>query len=93
MEFSPSKLKMAALVAGTTAATVLALNYGAHVGSAYAYGKFCVPQDVWDMARSFVTTASPVCTFLLNTMQVTQNNFAVVITTTIAALAAGVLKA
>jgi hypothetical protein len=93
MEFSPSKLKMAALVAVNMAATVLALNYGVHVGSAYAYSKFCIPQDVWDVARSFVTTASPVCSFLLNTMQVTQNNFAIVITTTVTTLAATALKA
>lgn len=83
---------MAALVAVKTAATVLALNYGVHVSSAYAYSKFCVPQDMWDIARSFVTTASPVCSFLLNTMQVTQNNFAVVITTSIASLLAAGLK-
>lgn len=81
-----------ALVAAKTAMTVLAINYGVHVGSAYAYSKLCVPQDVWDMARSFVTTASPVCTFLLNTMQVTQNNFMVVVTTTIASLAAAAVK-
>jgi len=83
---------MASIVALKTAATVLALNYGAHVGSAYAYSKFCVPQDVWDVARSFVTTASPVCSFLLTTMQVTQNNFAIVVTTTIASLTAAALK-
>ncbi len=82
-----------ALVAAKTAATVLALNYGVHVGSSYAYSKLCVPQDVWDIARSFVTTASPVCTFLLNTMQVTQNNFMIVVTTTLASLAASALKA
>ncbi len=81
-----------ALVAAKTAAAVLALNYGVHVGSSYAYSKFCVPQDMWDVARSFVTTASPVCSFLLNAMQVTQNNFALVITTTFASLAAAALK-
>jgi len=83
---------MATIVALKTAATVLALNYGAHVGSAYAYSKLCVPQDMWDVARSFVTTASPVCSFLLQTMQVTQNQFAVVISTTLAALTTAVLK-
>jgi hypothetical protein len=83
---------MASIVAFKTAATVLALNYGAHVGSAYAYSKFCVPQDVWDVARSFVTTASPVCSFLLGVMQGTQNNFAIVVTTTIASLTAAALK-
>jgi hypothetical protein len=81
-----------AMVAVKTAATVLALNYGAHVGSAYVYSKVCVPQDMMDMARSFVTTASPVCSFLLNVMQVTQNNFTLVVTTTLASLAASALK-
>jgi hypothetical protein len=83
---------MAALVAVQTAVLAVAMNYGVHVGSSYAYSKLCVPQTVWDITRSFVTTASPVCSFLLTTMQVTQNNFAVVITTTLATMAAGVLK-
>ena len=83
---------MAALVAVKTAALAIAMNYGVHVGSSYAYGKLCVPQTVWDVARSFVTTASPVCAFLLSTMQVTQSNFAVVLTTTVASIVAGVLK-
>lgn len=81
-----------ALVAVKAAALALAVNYGVHVGSSYAYMKFCVPQTVWDVAQSFVTTASPVCSFLLTTMQVTQSNFAVVITTTLAAIATGMLK-
>lgn len=84
---------MATLVALKTAGAVLALNYGAHVGSAYAYGSVCVPHGLWDVVQSFVTTASPVCACLLNTMQVTQNNFAVVVTTTLASLLAGVMKA
>lgn len=83
---------MAALVAVKTAALAVAMNYGVHVGSSYAYARLCVPQTVWDVARSFATTASPVCSFLLSTMQVTQSNFAVVITTTLATIAAGVLK-
>ncbi len=83
---------MAALVAVKTAALAVAMNYGVHVGSSYAYSALCVPQTVWDVARSFATTASPICAFLLNTMQITQNNFAVVITTTLASIAAGILK-
>ena len=75
-----------------TAGIALAMNYGVHVGSSYAYTKYCVPQTVWDIAHSFATTASPVCTFLLNTMQVTQSNFAVVITTTLVGILANVLK-
>jgi hypothetical protein len=84
---------MAMILAVKTAALAVAMNYGVHVGSSYAFTKLCVPQTVWDIAGSIVTTASPVCSFLLSTMQVTQNNFAVVMTTTLAALMAGALKA
>jgi len=85
-------VKMAALVAAKTAALVVTMNYGVHVGAALAYSQFCVPQSVWGIAQSFVATASPVCSFLLTTMQVTQNNLAVVITTTLASLTAAALK-
>jgi len=81
-----------ALVALKAAGLALALNYGVHVGSSFAYARYCVPQTVWDVAQSFITTASPICSFLLTTMQVTQNNFALVITTSLAAIATGVLK-
>lgn len=83
---------MATTAAVKTAGLVLVANYAVHVGSAYVYSRACVPQDMWDLARSFATTASPVCSFLLNTMQVTQNNFTVVVTTSLAALVAGFLK-
>lgn len=81
-----------ALVAVKAAAIALAMNYGVHVGSSFAYAKVCVPHTIWDIAQSVVATASPVCGFLLSTMQITQSNFAVVVTTTLATLAAGVLK-
>ena len=64
----------------------LAMNYGVHVGSSLAFQSLCVPHTIWDIAQSVVSTASPVCGFLLNTMQLTQNTFAVTITTTVAAL-------
>lgn len=83
---------MAALAAVNTAVLAVAMNYGVHVGASYVYNKFCVPQSIWDLASSFATTASPMCSFLLSTMQVTQSNFALVITTTLAGLASGVLK-
>lgn len=70
----------------------LAMNYGVHVGSSLAFDALCVPHSVWDIAQSVVTTASPVCGFLLNTMQVTQNTFAVTLTTTAAALISSALK-
>ena len=81
-----------ALVAVKAAGLALAMNYGVHVGASFAYAKVCVPQSIWDVAQSLATAASPVCSFLLSTMQVTQNNFAVVITSSLAAIAAGVLK-
>lgn len=84
-------MKMA-LVATKAALLAMTLNYGVHLGSSFAYMKFCLPQDLYDTARAFVTTASPMCTMLLSTMQLTQNNVAVVITTSIAAIVAGALK-
>lgn len=81
-----------ALVVLKAAGLALAMNYGVHVGASYAYAKVCIPQTIWDIAHSFATTASPVCSFLLTTMQVTQNNFAVVITTTLVTAATGLLK-
>ena len=78
---------MAAVAALKAAGLALAVNYGVHVGSSLAYHQVCVPNVVslYDIALSFVTTASPVCSFLLNTMQITQNNFAVAVTTGLAA--------
>jgi hypothetical protein len=71
----------------------LAMNYGVHVGSSLTFESLCIPHSLWDLARSVVSTASPVCGFLLQTMQVTQNNFAVAVTTTVAALVAKALTA
>ena len=79
-------------VALKAAALAITFNYGAHVSSSYAFNAFCVPKSIWDIPLSVVTTASPVCSFLLNVMQLTQNNFAVGLTTTVAALVAGALK-
>lgn len=71
----------------------LAMNYGVHVGSSLTFESVCIPHSVWELAQSVVSTASPVCGFLLQTMQVTQNNFAVAVTTTVAALVAKALTA
>ena len=72
-----------ALVVIKTAATALAINYGTNIVTSIAYNKLCVPQDIWGLAQSIVATASPVCTTLLNIMQFTQNNFAVVMSTSL----------
>lgn len=73
-------------------AATLAMNYGVHVGSSLAFESLCVPHTIWEVAQSVVSVASPVCGFLLNTMQMTQNTFAVTLTTTVAALVAGALS-
>jgi hypothetical protein len=80
------------LFAVKTAGMALAMNYGVHVGASLGYTKFCMPQSVWDIGQSLVSTASPVCSFLLNTMHVTQSNYAGVITTTLVGIAAGILR-
>lgn len=81
-----------ALAALKAAAIAVSLNYGAHLSSSLAFNYFCTPHTLWDIPASIVTTASPVCSFLLTVMQTTQNNFAVGITTTIVSIASGVLK-
>jgi len=75
-------------VAVKAVAVTLAMNYGVHVGSSLAFESVCVPHSMWDLAQTIVSTASPICGLLLSTMQVTQNTFAVTVTTTVAALVA-----
>jgi hypothetical protein len=75
------------------AVVALGVNYAVHMGSALAYGKLCVPETLWNIAQSLVSTASPVCSALLQTMTLTQNNYAVVLTTTLATTLANSLKA
>ena len=81
-----------ALVVMKVAGLALGVNYGVHVTSALAYGKLCVPETIWGIANSIVATASPVCSLLLSTMTLTQNNYAVILTTSIAAAMAGLIK-
>lgn len=71
----------------------IGLNYGTHLAASYAHTSFCLPHSVADVLQSFVTTASPVCSLLLNTMQVTQTNFATILTTTIVSTVATSLRA
>ena len=80
------------MAAVTSAVVALGVNYGVHVVSALAYNKFCLPETLWDIAQSLVSTASPVCSVLLQTMTLTQNNYAVVLTTTLATTLAHSLK-
>lgn len=77
-----------ALVVAKTALLTLGLNYGVHYTSARLYDWVCVPHSLTDLVTSLATTASPVCSFLLNTMTVTQNNYAVVMASTVTTLLA-----
>lgn len=70
------------------AATTLGLNYGVHYVAARAYDYICVPHSLSGLLQSFVTTASPVCSAALQIMQVTQGNYATVLTSTVATLVA-----
>lgn len=74
------------------AVATLGLNYGVHYLSASAYNYFCMPHSIGDVLHSFVTTASPVCSSLIQVTQVTQNNYATVLTATVAAVLAKTLN-
>ena len=77
-----------ALAAAKVAFFSLGLNYGVHYTSARLYDWVCVPHSLSELVTSLATTASPVCSFLLHTMTATQNNYAVVMTSTVTALLA-----
>lgn len=83
---------MATILIIKAAGLTLAANYGVHTAAAMAYDYVCVPHSIWDIPYSIVATASPVCTFLVSTIHLTQTNFATVLSTTVAAALVGVLK-
>ena len=72
-----------ALVVLKASALSLGLNYGVHYASAKLYDWVCVPHSWQEVARSLVTTASPVCSVLLQVMTVTQHNYASVMSVAI----------
>jgi hypothetical protein len=75
-----------------TALAGMGLNYGIHVTAAWGYHTFCIPHSFWELAQSIVTTASPVCSFALSTMQVTQSNYAAMLSTTVLTGLTGILR-
>ena len=83
---------MAIIIVFKAAAMTMAANYGVHTVAAMAYDQLCVPHSFWDLPYTLVATASPVCSFLVSTIQLTQSNFATVLSTTIAASLVGFLK-
>jgi hypothetical protein len=74
------------------ASIAVGLNYGTYVTASYAFKEFCIPGSVWDIPVSFLTAASPACSFLVSVIQTTQNNFAVAFVSTLTTLAASALR-
>jgi len=72
-----------ALVLAKTILLSLGLNYGVHYTSLRLYDVYCIPHNLEEVVQSLVTSASPVCSFLLNAMTVTQNNYAVTVTSAV----------
>jgi hypothetical protein len=83
---------MAAIVALKAAGATLAFNYVVNVGSSWVYSELCVPHSVWDIPQSIVATASPVCSFFVSAIHFTQGTFSTVLSTTVAATLASVLR-
>jgi hypothetical protein len=81
-----------ALVAAQVATLSLGVNYGVHYLSSRLYDQYCIPHSWEGMIQSLVTTASPVCSFLLHTMTMTQNNYATIVSATIVSLVTTSLK-
>ena len=68
------------------------LNYGVHYGCARFYDMFCVPHSFAEIAQTLVSTASPVCSVALGVVQMTQSNYASIITVSLAGSLINVLK-
>ena len=64
-----------------TTAVGVGLNYVLHFVSGYVYNWLCIPHDFSQVLNSFVTTASPVCSAVVNVLQASQQNYANVIMT------------
>jgi hypothetical protein len=83
---------MALILPIKAAIVAVGLNYGTYVTASYAFREFCVPSSVWDIPVSFLTAASPACSFLVSVIQTTQNNFAVAFVSTLTTMATGALR-
>lgn len=67
-------------------------NYVVHFGASRIYDAFCVPHTIGEIVYTLVSTSSPVCVVALGTMQLTQNNYGTLLTTTLASHLVGALK-
>jgi len=67
-------------------------NYVVHFGASRMYDTFCVPHSLSEIIYTVVSTSSPVCVVALGTMQMTQNNYGTLLTTTLASHLINTLK-
>jgi hypothetical protein len=67
-------------------------NYIVHYGASRVYDTFCVPHTLSEIVYTLVSTSSPVCVVALGTMQMTQNNYGTLLTTTLASHLVNALK-
>ena len=74
------------------AAVAVVSNYVVHYGASRVYDSFCVPHTLSDIIYTLVSTSSPVCVVALGTMQITQNNYGTLLTTTLASHLVNALK-
>ena len=68
------------------------LNYGIHYGAARFYDMYCVPHSFAEIAQTLVSTASPICSVAIGIVQMTQSNYASIITVSLAGSLVGFLK-
>jgi hypothetical protein len=70
----------------------IGLNYVIHLGASWTYSKICTPETMWDIPRSIVATASPICSLNLNLMSITRDNFSVVLLSTVTSAVVSTLR-
>ena len=57
----------------------IVLVYSTHYGAAKLYNAVCVPDGFLGYVFGFVTTASPWCKLILDTMKVTENQYSTMV--------------
>lgn len=70
----------------------IGFNYVVHLSASWVYSKLCTPETVWDVPRSIVAAASPLCSLNLNLMMITRDNFSVVLLSTVTSAVVSTLR-
>jgi hypothetical protein len=65
--------------------------YSVHFGAVKTYGAFCVPDGMYGYLQGLITTGSPVCKFVLDTITSTQNHYSGVILVGVSRLLLGMI--